>query len=137
MPSILRPRVVCRLLIEQAEAFDNAIDDIINKLRGGRENTEIPPPTIAQRVQLVSGGIRLATVKPTQTQVEQYDIASSEFKPVQAKLKTLVDVDLPKFEKQLEDAGAPLVLTRGPLPASTNEDVDEDGGDGELGGFTR
>ncbi len=37
-------------LIEQAEALDNEIDDIINKLRGGRENTEIPPPSISQRI---------------------------------------------------------------------------------------
>ena len=37
----------------------------INKLRGGRENTDIPPPTIAQRIQNVAGGIRLSTIKPT------------------------------------------------------------------------
>lgn len=113
-------------LIDQAEALDNEIDELINKLRGGRENTDIPPPSITQRIQNVAGGIRLSTVKPTQTQLEQYDIVSSEFKPVLAKLKALLDSELPKFEKQLEDAGAPLIVTRVQGPGGSNADVDED-----------
>ncbi len=122
-------------MIEQAEALDNEIDGIINSLRGGRENTEIPPPTIAQRVQVVAGGIRLSTVKPTQTQLDQYEIASSAFKPVLARLKALVDGELPKFEKVLEDAGAPLILIRGPLPNPSSIEEDEENGDGEGLGF--
>ncbi len=116
--------------MDQAEAMDNEIDAIINKLRGGRENTEIPPPSITQRVQVVASGIRLSTVKPTQTQIEQYDIASSEFKPVLARLKALVDGELPKFEKVLEDSGAPLILIRGPLPAPSVGEDEEGEGDG-------
>jgi len=87
---------------------------LINKLRGGRENTEIPPPSIASRLGNVAGTIRLSTIKPTQTQRDNFDLVSSEFAPVLARLRTLVDTDLPKFEKALEDAGAPL--TPGRLP---------------------
>ena len=101
-----------RKLIEQAETFDNAIDDLISKLRGGRENTEIPPPSISQRVGNVAGTIRLSTVKPTASQVEQFELASAEFKPVLAKLRALIESDLPKFEKALEEAGAPLTPGR-------------------------
>ena len=119
-------------LIDQANALDDEIDALINKLRGGRENTDIPPPTISQRVQVVASGIRLSTVKPTQTQIEQYDIASTEFKPVLARLKALVDGELPKFEKVLEDAGAPLILIRGPLPNPSNGEDDEGDGDGDT-----
>jgi len=101
-------------LIDQAEAFDNEIDYLINELRGGRENSDIPPPSIASRVGNVAGTIRLSTIKPTQTQLEQYELASAEFAPVLARLRTLVETDLPKFEKALEAAGAPL--TPGRLP---------------------
>lgn len=100
--------------IDKAEAFDNEIDFIINELRGGRENSDIPPPSISQRIGNVANTIRLSTIKPTNTQIEQYNLAESEFKPVFARLKKLVEVDLPAFEKQLEAAGAPL--TPGRLP---------------------
>lgn len=100
--------------VDQAEAFDNEIDLIINELRGGRENTEIPPPSIAQRIGNVAGTIRLSTIKPTQSQLANYDLASAEFAPVLARLKKLVDVDLPKFEKDLDAVGAPT--TPGRLP---------------------
>ena len=77
------------------------------------------------------GGIRLSTTKPTQTQIEQFDIVNAESKPVLARLKALVDIDLPKFEKQLQDAGAPLIVTRvqqGPGGGNA-DDVDDDGRD--------
>jgi len=101
-------------LISQAEGFDNEIDFLINKIRGGRANSEIPPPSIAQRVNNIAGTIRLSTVKPTQTQLDNYELSVSEFGPMFARLRKLIEVDLPKFEKELEDAGAPL--TPGRLP---------------------
>lgn len=101
-------------LIDQAEAFDNEIDSLINQLRGGRENTEIPPPSIASRLGNVVGTIRLSTIRPTQTQLEQFDLVSAEYAPVLFKLRALVETDLPRFEKTLEEAGAPI--TPGRLP---------------------
>ncbi len=101
-------------LIDQAEAFDNEIDYLLNELRGGREDSDIPPPSISSRIGNVAQTIRLSTVKPTNTQIEQYNLVETEFKPVLARLKKLVEVDLPAFEKQLEAAGAPL--TPGRLP---------------------
>lgn len=101
-------------LIEQADAFDDQIDDIINKLRGGRENTDTPPPSITARVEIVADTIRLSSVRPTQTQIDQYNLSNAEFAPLLARLRSLVESDLPRFEKALEDAGAPL--TPGRLP---------------------
>lgn len=101
-------------LIEQADAFDDQIDDIINKLRGGRENSETPPPSITSRVEIVADTIRLSSVRPTQTQIDQYNLSDAEFKPILARLRNMVENDLPRFEKALEDAGAPL--TPGRLP---------------------
>ena len=101
-------------LISQAKQYADEINDILNKLRGGRENTETPPPSIASRVEIVADTIRLSSVAPTQTQIDQYDLSNTEFQPVLARLRKLVEIDLPAFEKQLESAGAPL--TPGRLP---------------------
>jgi len=100
--------------IEQAKAFDDQINDIINELRGGRENSDIPPPSITSRVNFVADAIRLSSIKPTQTQIDQYNLSDAEFKPVLARLRNLVENELPRFEKALEEAGAPL--TPGRLP---------------------
>ncbi len=100
--------------INQAKQFDDEINSIINALRGGRENTDTPPPAIAARVEVVADTIRLSSIKPTQTQIDQFAIAESQFNPVLARLRNLVENDLPRFEKSLEAAGAPL--TPGRLP---------------------
>ena len=101
-------------LINQAKTFDDEINSIINALRGGRENSDIPPPSITGRIGAVADAIRLSSTQPTQTQLDQYALTESQFRPVLARLRKLVETDLPAFEKQLEDAGAPL--TPGRLP---------------------
>jgi photosystem II stability/assembly factor-like uncharacterized protein len=100
--------------INQAKRFDDEINSIINALRGGRENTDIPPPAIRDRVEFVADAIRLSSIAPTQTQIDQYNLSSAEFRPVFERLRRLVEIDLPAFEKSLEQAGAPL--TPGRLP---------------------
>lgn len=100
--------------INQAKQYDDEINWILNQLRGGRENTDIPPPSIRSRVNTIADTIRLSLTKPTQTQLDQYNLSNSEFQPVLARLRKLVEVDLPAFEKALEQAGAPL--TPGRLP---------------------
>ena len=101
-------------LINQAKQYDDEINDLLNELRGGRENTETPPPSIASRVEIVADTIRLSSVAPTNTQIDQYNLSNAEFQPVLARLRKLIETDLPAFEKQLENAGAPL--TPGRLP---------------------
>ncbi|MCU0238618.1 MAG: hypothetical protein MUC29_04180 [Pyrinomonadaceae bacterium] len=101
-------------LVAQADAYLKEINLLLNELRGGRENSDIPPPSINSRVGYIASTIRLSSTKPTQTQIEQYELSNSEFKPVLARLKKLVEVDLPAFEKQLEAVNAPL--TPGRLP---------------------
>lgn len=100
--------------INQAKQYDDEINWILNELRGGRENTDIPPPSIRSRINQVADTIRLSLTQPTQTQIDQYNLSNSEFQPVLARLKKLVEIDLPAFEKSLEQAGAPL--TPGRLP---------------------
>ncbi|MGI8788851.1 MAG: WD40/YVTN/BNR-like repeat-containing protein [Pyrinomonadaceae bacterium] len=101
-------------LVEDARALETKINDIINALRGGRENSEIASPPIAARVENIADTIRLSSVRPTQTQLNQYEFAASQFNPVLAQLKSLIEIEIPRLEKALNDAGAPL--TPGSLP---------------------
>jgi hypothetical protein len=46
---------------------------------------------------------------------DQYGIAGKEFEPQLAKLKKLIEVDLKKLEKAMEEAGAPWTPGRIPV----------------------
>ena len=106
-------------LMNEVKALDSKIDDLLHALRGGRDNTDIPPPSINQRVNTIVQRIRMSALRPTQSQIESYNIAAEEFKPVLARLKALIDVELPKLEKALDAAGAPW--TPGRLPDWTDK----------------
>ena len=101
--------------MNEVKALDDKADDVLQALRGGRELTDIPPPSINQRVSAIIQRIRLTALRPTQTQQEQYAIAAEEFKAVLARLKTLTDVDLAKLDKTLETVGAPWSAGRVPV----------------------
>ena len=101
-------------LLNQVNTLDDKVDEILQALRGGRELTDIPPPPINQRVSTIAQRIRMSALRPTQSQQDNYNIASEELKTVLAKLKTLIESDMPKLEKALDAAGAPW--TPGRLP---------------------
>jgi hypothetical protein len=88
---------------------------VLQALRGGRELTDIPPPSINQRVNSIIQRIRFSALRPTQSQQEQYAIAADEFKVALAKLRALTEVDLAKLDKTLETAGAPWTAGRIPV----------------------
>ena len=102
-------------LLNEVNAIDDKADDILGALRGGRDLTDTPPPSINQRVSTITQRIRMSALRPTQSQQDQYAIASDDFKAAMAKLKTLLEVDLPKLEKGLETAGAPWSAGRLPV----------------------
>jgi photosystem II stability/assembly factor-like uncharacterized protein len=106
-------------IADDLEAMNNRIDAILHALRGNRPNSEIPPPSINERINTVAQRIRFSVGKPTPTQTEQYNLAAEEFKPVLSRLREIVEDELPKIEKALEKAGAPL--TPGRLPDWNNE----------------
>jgi esterase/lipase superfamily enzyme len=65
-------------------------------------------------VNTISGEMALTLGRPTATHEQQYQIASDLFGIERPKLKTLVDVDIPSVEKELERAGAPYTPGRVP-----------------------
>src|SRR5262249_28465714 len=91
--------------------------DILRALRGDvalRARNENTPPSISERVEGIMSSQRLSLARPTQTQLDAYAIAGQEFTQELAKLRTLIDVDLKKLEKNLDLIGAPW--TPGRLP---------------------
>jgi len=102
-------------LLNEVNALDDKVDEVLQSLRGGRELSDIPPPSINQRVNAIVQRIRLSALRPTQSQQEQYGIAAEEFKATLAKLKTITEVDLTKLDKTLETVGAPWTAGRVPV----------------------
>lgn len=91
--------------------------EILRVLRGDRElqkRNEPVPSSINDRVTNILEGERFALAKPTQSHVDNYNIAAAEFAGQLAKLRALVEVDLVKLEKDMEAAGAPWTPGRVP-----------------------
>jgi photosystem II stability/assembly factor-like uncharacterized protein len=109
-------------LMNQALTLEQQLKDILRALIGDRtisKRSGSQPPSISYRVGRIIYGTWRSTSAPTQTQREQYRIASEEFEPQLAKLKQLVEVDMKKLEKAMEEAGAPW--TPGRVPAWKKE----------------
>ncbi len=93
--------------------------DIKDKLTGSsvrRKHSEPAMPGIIGRLNQIISGHWSATSAPTGTHKENYDIASEEFRGIQDRIKKLIEVDLARLEKILDDAGAPWTPGRG-VPA--------------------
>ncbi|HKV40928.1 MAG TPA: glycosyl hydrolase [Blastocatellia bacterium] len=104
-------------LFDEAASIDTHVEQILRALNGDevlQSYSQNTPSSISDRIGSVIGGQRLSTARPTQTQIDSYQIAAGEFGQQLSSLRTLVEVDLVKLEKDMEAAGAPW--TPGHLP---------------------
>lgn len=104
-------------LLDDAANLDKRTNEILRALRGDvvlRSRNENTAPSISERVSAIVGAQRMSTARPTPTQMTQYTVAAQDFEQVLAQLRTLVEVDLSKLEKEMEAAGAPW--TPGRIP---------------------
>src|SRR5580700_7186303 len=100
-----------------ADLIEQTNRGILRALQGDREmqkRQEPVPSSINDRVQVILEGERFALTKPTQTHLDDYNIAAAEFAGELGKLRALVEVDLAKLEKDMEAAGAPWTPGRVP-----------------------
>jgi uncharacterized protein YukE len=100
-----------------ADSVEQRNREILRALRGEKElqkRNEPVPSSIDDRVTNIIEGERFALAKPTQSHVDNYNIAAAEFADQLAKLRSLVEVDLAKLEKDMEAAGAPWTPGRVP-----------------------
>ncbi|MGB9912713.1 MAG: hypothetical protein ACPLRO_05040, partial [Candidatus Kapaibacteriota bacterium] len=59
-------------------------------------------------------GLWATTQEPTETQKKNFSIAKDELKESISKLRTVIEKDIPEFEKELNSVGAPW--TPGRIP---------------------
>src|SRR5579872_4287267 len=100
-----------------ADSLEARDREILRALRGDVEMAKRQEPiasSIRDRVNSVMEGERFSLAKPTQSHVDSYNIAAGEFAEQLGKLRTLVEVDLSKLEKDMEAAGAPWTPGRVP-----------------------
>ena len=100
-----------------ADGIEQRDREILVALRGDVEMAKRSEPvssSISDRVSSVMDGERFSLAKPTQSHLDSYNIAAAEFAEQLAKLRTLVEVDLTKLEKDMEAAGAPWTPGRVP-----------------------
>jgi hypothetical protein len=125
----LKPRLalIKRALLDTPNAGDKLLDDaaniekrlneILRVLRGDviiQARNENTAPSISDRVFSIIGAQRMSTYRPTPTQITQYTVAAQDFEKVLAQLRSLVQNDLARLEKEMEAAGAPW--TPGRIP---------------------
>jgi photosystem II stability/assembly factor-like uncharacterized protein len=72
------------------------------------------PPTLLGYVDAMTQGFWSSTASPTGTEQKAYGIAADEFTSLYVSLRQIVENDLPTFEKNLDQLGAPW--TPGRLP---------------------
>ncbi len=101
-----------------ADSIEQRNREIQRALTGDKvlqRHNEPAPSSIDDRVSAIMEGERFSLAKPTQTHVDNYNIAAAEFAGQLEKLRVLVDSDLNKLEKNMEAAGAPWTPGRVPV----------------------
>jgi len=71
-------------------------------------------PGLSSRVSRIISDQRRSTSAPTQSQRDAFQIVAEEFPPILAALKRIIEEDIKRIEKRLEDIGAPY--TPGRIP---------------------
>ena len=97
-------------LLEQAAALDSRVVAIQRKLRGNEvlaQRQENETPSISERLSTMTRELGRSMGTPTGTHEESYKIASEELAAELARLKTLIEVDLKKLEKEMDAAQVP------------------------------
>ncbi len=106
-----------RGMTTRADELDARLNKLAIEIRGDsalEARNENTPASISDRIQSIIFGSRMSTARPTQTNVDNYNVASQEYATVLEALKAIAETDLPKLESDMEKAGAPW--TPGRIP---------------------
>ena len=104
-------------LMDKALQIKTETEDILQHLYRDEtiaERNEPTVPTVYDRLNEIAQGLWSSTAAPTQTQINNLKVASEEFEPLLAKVKTLLEVDLKNLESEMEKFGAPWTPGRVP-----------------------
>lgn len=104
-------------LREEIQVLEKEVAEIQRKLYGDRTLTRLDmdaEPGLSSRVRGIINDQRRSTSAPTQSQRDTFQIVAEEFPLILDTLKKIVEEDIKKIEKKLEEIGAPY--TPGRLP---------------------
>ncbi|MBK6455994.1 MAG: hypothetical protein IPF87_07940 [Gemmatimonadetes bacterium] len=102
---------------DQVRALQARLALIVRELSGDRalaSRSEATPASIAERVNGISGEQGRTLGRPTGTHQEQLAIAGELYAVELARLRQLVETDVPALEREVEKAGAPYTAGRVP-----------------------
>ena len=104
-----------------------ALDDLRKKMdsiekapagRGGGTPGEYTPPPVSQRISTLLNTIDSYAYPPTSVQLAEIPRLRAEMTDVDAKIKRLIDEDLPSLNKLMNDAGVPHISLADQAPAA-------------------
>jgi photosystem II stability/assembly factor-like uncharacterized protein len=101
----------------QIKALETEVSGIQIRLFGDRTFRRIDrdaEPGLSSRISSIIYEQRRSTSVPTQTQRDAYQIVADDFGPILQKLKKLVEEDVKRIEKMLDEIGAPYTPGRFP-----------------------
>jgi photosystem II stability/assembly factor-like uncharacterized protein len=104
-------------LMDSARALERRLLGLMTALNGDatmRRRNEPTPPSIVEYMGTAVSGQWYQTYGPTATHRRSYENAASRFQGVLADLKTLIEVDLARLEREADAAGAPWTPGRVP-----------------------
>jgi hypothetical protein len=108
------------------DALQKALDDLDKKMsaiektpagRGGGGGEYVSPP-VSQRISTLLNAIDGYAFPPTSEQVAEIPRLRAEMISVDARIKQLIDEDLPALNKMMNDAGVPHISLEGQAPAA-------------------
>ena len=103
-------------LNKQVHDFKLSLLKLEQKVFGSSTKAEIGEkdmPTIMSRMNAVTMGNMMSTYGPTTMHKQSFAIAQKEYMEVLSSITKIVEIELPKLEKALKNAGAPYIQGQG------------------------
>jgi len=101
----------------EAKNIESSLKGINETLSGDRVKSKYMYPakvSIRSRLRNASSSGSASCTEPTKTHIRSYEIAADEFPDLLSKLRNIIEVDLKRLEKKLEDARIPWTPGRFP-----------------------
>jgi hypothetical protein len=106
------------------DSVQKAVDDLekkmdsIEKAPAGRGGGEYVPQPVSQRISTLMNAIDGYAFPPTSAQLAEIPRLRTEMTDVDARIKRLIDEDLPALNKLMNDAGVPHISIADQAPAA-------------------
>ena len=109
-------------ILDVVRKLQLALLDVQDQLSGDTtrsQRNQTRPPSIEERASVAYFGSLQSTQGPTQTHRQQYEIAADGYREIRKRLKKLIDKELEKLKRTVDQAGIPWTAGR-KVPAFTD-----------------